>query len=173
MLPTLVFAPAWPFYQEQLMHVQPDQTDALRVLRLAVEFMGWKTFEGGRRDRFDAALPLKKDRMYHYDDGKIDIAYDVVTRSHRIDTYIRISIIRGKLLRRRRELVFEAENSSVKTFHPGYWVDYVAELTGCAKTERRELEEREKNQQAEAARRSEEERAKNFGPIDDSAVFKK
>jgi hypothetical protein len=151
---------------------QSNQKEALRVLKLAVEFMQWKTFEGGRRDRFDAALPLKKDRMYHYDDGKIDIAYDVNTRSHRIDTYIRVSIIRGSLLRK-RELVFDAENSSVKTFHPGHWVDYVTNLAEGAKTERQEFEEREKHLQEETARRAEEERKKNFIPIDDSAVFRK
>jgi len=154
------------------MSLQADQKEALRVLRLAIEFMEWKTFEGGRRDRFEAALPLKKDRMYHYDDGKIDIAYDVITRPHRTDIYIRVSIIKGSLFRT-REMVFDAENCSVKTFHPGYWVDHVANLAESAKVERRELEEREKQLQEEAARHAEEERAKNFMPIDDSAVFRK
>jgi hypothetical protein len=154
------------------MSLQSDQKEALRVLRLALEFMEWKTFEGGRRDRFEAALPLKKDRMYHYDDGKVDIAYDVITGSHRIDTYISVSIIRG-ILFRKREKVFDAENGSVKTFHPGYWVEYVANLAESAKAERRGLEEREKHQQEEAARRAEAERAKKFLPIDDSVVFKK
>ena len=154
------------------MSLQVDQREALRVLKLAVEFMEWKTFEGGRRERFEAALPLKKDRMYHYDDGKVDIAYDVNTRPHRTDTYIRISVIRGSLFRK-REMVFDAENGSVETFHPGYWVDHVASLAESAKAERRELEERDKSLQEEAARQVEEERVKNFMPIDDSAVFRK
>jgi len=154
------------------MQLQSDHKEALRVLKLAVEFMQWKTFEGGRRDRFDAALPLKKDRMYHYDDGKIDIAYDVNIGAHRIDTYIRVSIIRGSLLRK-RELVFDAENYFVKTFHPGHWVEHVTGLAESARTERRESEEREKRLHEETARRAQEEREKNFMPIDDSAIFRK
>lgn len=151
---------------------QSDQKEALRVLSLAAEFMEWKTFEGGRRERFDASLPLKKDGLYHYDDGKVDIAYDVKTRPHRIDTYIKISIIRGSWLRK-RELVFDAENSRVEVFRTGHWVDYVASLAESARSERRAAEEVDRRMQEEAALRAQEERGKNFIPIDDSAIFNK
>jgi hypothetical protein len=134
--------------------------------------MEWKTFEGGRRERFDAALPLKKDGFYHYDDGKIDIAFDINTRPHRIDTYLKISVIRGSWLRK-RELVFNAENSRVEVFRPGHWVEYLSDLAESARSERRAAEELDKSLQEEAARRAEEERGKSFIPIDDSAVFNK
>jgi hypothetical protein len=134
--------------------------------------MEWKTFEGGRRERVDAALPLKKDGFYHYDDGKIDIAYDVNTRPHRIDTYIKISVIRGSWLRK-RELVFDAENIRVEVFRPGRWVDYLAELAESARSERRAADEMDKRMREEATQRAREERGKNFMPVDDSAVFNK
>jgi hypothetical protein len=134
--------------------------------------MEWKTFEGGRRERFNAALPLKKDGLYHYDDGKIDIAYDVNTRPHRIDTFLKISVIRGSWLRK-RDLVFDAENSRVEVFRPGLWVEYVADLAESARSERRAAEEVDRRMQEEAALRAQEERGKNFIPIDDSAIFNK
>src|SRR3712207_6057537 len=106
------------FHQEPFMEPQPDEKEALRVLKLAIQFMQWRTFEDGRRGIHDAGLPLKRDGMYHYDDGKIDVAYDVKTRPHRIDTFVRVHIVRGFLLRR-RELVFDAENNRVNAFRPG------------------------------------------------------
>lgn len=154
------------------MQPQADPKEAQRVLSLAVEFMEWKTFEGGRRERFNAALPLKKDGLYHYDDGKIDIAYDVNTRPHRIDTFLKISVIRGSWLRK-RDLVFDAENSRVEVFRPGLWVEYVADLAESARSERRAAEEVDRRMQEEAALRAQEERGKNFIPIDDSAIFNK
>jgi hypothetical protein len=154
------------------MQPQADPKEALRVLSLAVEFMEWKTFEGGRRERFNAALPLKKDGLYHYDDGKIDIAYDVNTRPHRIDTFLKISVIRGSWLRK-RDLVFDAENSRVEVFRPGLWVEYVADLAESARSERRAADEVDWRLQEEAALRAQEERGKNFIPIDDSAIFNK
>ena len=147
-----------------------DQKDALRVLGLAVEFMEWKTFEGGKRERADAALRLQRDGMYHFADGKIDIAYDVNTRPHRTDTYIRISLIRGFL--RKRELVFDAENNHIKAFRPGRWVDHVARLAEGAKADRRTAEETDQRLRGEAASRAEKEARKNFAPVDDSAIFK-
>lgn len=148
------------------------QKDALRVLGMAIELMEWKTFEGGRRERGDAALPLKRDGMYHYNDGKVDIAYDIQMRPHRTDTYVRILVKRRGLLRK-RELVFDAENSQIKVFRPGHWVDYVAGLAKEVKDERRASEESDQRMREEAARRADAEAGKNFAPIDDSAVFKR
>lgn len=142
--------------------------DALAVKSLVVEFMKEYVYRG------DYDNPrLEPDRLgrYLYKDKKIDVSLTPSKRDGWLNCAVTVQLVRRRWPTRRLEAVLVTGHGvEVSTFRPGLWVDYITSISEGIKDVQRERDQ-------ELKRKSEEDEQRhldsNFGPVDDSSIFKK